>query len=243
MDILIGYDALRACAALPSIKGVLHEAEQTYKAPVEAIVLPEAALDDLDQYGIDPLMLRHLLHVQREQPEWQRNNPLPDTLTDCPPDRMTAATIARTYCNSKVQQLARALTGNDQVPDLHVMQLVLRLPSTIGRKVLPAILPYDPDERVLDKAWATDTVAQELKAADKERAAKKLGRLAALDLEYSELLESTIQGDTSTRQYGAWLAGQYMPACLLAHDISHDLGTVIRQINRTPQCEEVTVID
>jgi hypothetical protein len=111
------------------------------------------------------------------------------------------------------------------------MQLVLRLPSTIGRKVLPAILAHDPDEQVLDKAWATDTVARELKAADKEEAADKLIRLAALDREYSKLLESTIRGDTSTHEYEAWLAGQYTPACLLAHDISHDLARVIRKTN------------
>jgi predicted nucleotidyltransferase len=102
VDILISYDAVHANTALPRIKGVLHEAEQIYKTPVEAIVLPNTALGSLDQYGIDSLMLRHLLHTQRERPEWQRGSPLPDNPAGSPPDRAAAITIAGTYCNSKV---------------------------------------------------------------------------------------------------------------------------------------------
>jgi hypothetical protein len=106
------------------------------------------------------------------------------------------------------------------------MQMALRVPSTIGRKVLPALLAYDADESVLDKAWATEAVCRELNSTDKKGAASKLIRLAGLDRDYSALLDSAVNSETSTSQYAAWLAGQYTSACLLAHDVSYDLGVL-----------------
>ncbi len=235
VDVLLVYDATQAAVALPGIRTVLQAAETRYRVPIEEHVVPRGALKNPLEHNIDPLFMRHLVAVQRNQPHWQRNSPIPASLFANSIDRDRVVEIAVAYCSGKAQQFARALMKRNDAIDLHTLQRAFELPATIGRKVLVAIFsdglaPKVENRIIFDKGWTTQLVKQLLESIGGVHAgaADQLGKLATLNSDYSRLLEATLAGQTTTADYATWLSEHAQLAYQLAHDTSYSWTEVLK---------------
>lgn len=236
VDVLISYDPNQTGIALPAIRNVLEEAKRLYNVPIEAGVTYEGALRSPLEHGMDALFLRHLASIQERMPQWRRNRPVPDESLAQELNWAKVVEIAVSYCSNKARLFAWALTETDRSFGLYAMQRALELPSAIGRKVLAATLdPKDLPEAevrtIVDKVWATEQVEEKLGnlVGKNDQAVIKLGRLAAINDRYSEVLGLALSGEMAIAEYTSWLDSHREPSCLLAHDISHRWTEVLRQ--------------
>jgi hypothetical protein len=245
VDVLINYSERDPATAFSAIRGVFAAARERYKVPIESHILPDAVLLRKAQHGVDSLFASHLLEVAAspDDPSWTRNNPVQYLKAGGleEPDPYRDRLIAEAYVSEKRNNFTKVLGNLDRGMDVDALQRALELPSAIGRKVLVAshedgdIIPHISEKAATREAVLRKT--EELAPEGFECAADSQRQLIAFEQEYSEMLDSVLDGATTLEAYDAWLQHAYEPAVLAAHSVSSAWAAYFRRANECSASE------
>lgn len=240
LDILITYHQVASSTTMDIISEVFQAAEEEYRVLVEGNILNVSALFSPLEHSIDPLFARHLIDIQnQEEPRWSYNWPV-DGLTsggvDLHPDQEQVRALAIRYCSGKTRYLTHKRTEYRGAIDYQALRRALEIPAALGRKVLAATLGVEQvDQDLLQNKNRIIGLLGEVLAKATEAAGYSLGepelqmkRLAAADREYTELLNSALNGETSTESYRGWLDRRYIELLHLGHDVSAAWTEIMR---------------
>jgi hypothetical protein len=212
LDTLINFSPLRMPLARQAIRATFAEVRSVYKVSIEAQVLADGDLANPRRHGFDPLFINHVLEVNElKNPEWSYNDAaglLRGQQID-PNNRRQVRGLAMGYASSRYRTFAKAWANYDGTPDYDVLQRMFEYPAAIGRKIIPAIreegdvIPHISQKDTMEQIVATKL--EELAPEHLSRAATMQTRLAALNKEYTEVLEATMTGKKSVHAYKQWL--------------------------------------
>lgn len=236
VDVLLNFHEDEAHEALPLIRRVFRDTEQTYKVPIESNILPVGATMSLLEHAIDPLFAQHLLEIQyQDEPRWSYGWPVNGLNIDTTVLTEDAyRKLAIRYCSTKLRQFARGLVDYDGEPDYKHMQRALELPAAIGRKVLAVV--HGPDhvtQAVLqDKTDATKQVADVFDSINrkgwrKEDSKQRFLELAKMDATYNDVLRGAISGDISLSEYSKYLTSSYEATLLLGITVAQSWVNIL----------------
>ena len=215
LDVLAIYHNGRT--ALPFLRKLFSEAEDTYNVSVEAAVYPAGSLYTPSLHTIDPLFARHLLEVQgMEDPVWSHNWPV-DALRQIAYSHLSEEYLRRlagAYISGKARQLTRASVNYRGEADTHDMQRALELPAAIGRKILPIFMDEENIPRIEDKKG---TVSSVLRVTNEqmiyaEYVLSDFHKLLEINREYDQMLAQVVKSQITIGAYKDWLNENYLPA-------------------------------
>ncbi|HEX5448275.1 MAG TPA: nucleotidyltransferase domain-containing protein [Candidatus Saccharimonadales bacterium] len=241
LDVLITYYHSHP-QALATLRETFEQAEDQFKVPVEHHIVPVTALSNPLTHTIDPLFATHLRDVQRqENPRWSYNWPMHGYHGITINEQQVRALAIR-YCGTKRRQFINGLVDYRDSSNYAIMQRALELPAAIGRKVLAATDgPEAVDQSLLQNK--SEILGMLLDRYNSSRIEwmgepdKALADLAELDYEYSDLLISTIGGETSLDEYSKWLESHYLKALDLAIHVASSWIDILQHSLDKPRGE------
>ena len=237
LDVLIFYDPSQSVTALRRIAGVLNEASDRYSVPLEPNILPEGAVNDDREHGMEPLFVQHLIEMsQRANGIWVRHNPANglQRIADQADKPEIVSALAHSYVSNRRNYFAKALVEVGDPINYNALQRALELPSAIGRKAVAATMhedeePLDLSSRLSMEARAEDALLRFLtdSAADKEIASAHK-RLYAMDRQYTKILERTMSGEIELDDYESWVKARAANAMEWALMLSQKWTEILR---------------
>lgn len=241
LDVLLIHMAdVERFDTLGVVRDVFGRITSNLHVPVEANIIELTDAHDR-RHRIDPLFLRYLEHAQGDE-RFSVNFPVNDLGIGFMNHRETPQSLLRVvqrYTGAKTTSFAGALT-QETPTDEHRYQRALELPKNLGRKVISMTnLDFLPAEASGDeivegfRSFVSLCSSPEWLRDPRNSFRSDLHRLDALDREYTEVLKSTIDGETTIEAYHDWLEGNRLDALKLAHRICVATQGILRAYGKS----------